>query len=194
MTSDLLRKTIMSRSFLLMLPLLAACAQGPLPETARLPRDAVVGAGDPMRTAVISANAVFAERSPAAGHPADAARAIAQMEFLAVDLPQNMSLTTASATLVPDLDIARREWRGALDIAPDAPAQPVINALYAAGRALDAGNAEAAAAALPQNLFRKGGSATVAQLAAMPRLPRTAAAVATAQQALQPQPGTTRAL
>ncbi|WPB87390.1 hypothetical protein [Sediminicoccus rosea] len=184
----------MSRSFLLMLPLLAACAQGPLPETARLPRDAVVGAGDPMRTAVISANAVFAERSPAAGHPADAARAIAQMEFLAVDLPQNMSLTTASATLVPDLDIARREWRGALDIAPDAPAQPVINALYAAGRALDAGNAEAAAAALPQNLFRKGGSATVAQLAAMPRLPRTAAAVATAQQALQPQPGTTRAL
>lgn len=183
----------MKRSFLLMLPLLAACAQ-PLPETARLPRDAVVGAGDPMRTAVISANAVFAQRSPAAGHPADAARAIAQMEFLAVDLPQNMNLTTASATLVPDLNIARREWRQALDIAPDAPAQPVINALYAAGRALDAGNAEAAAAALPSSLFRKGGSATVAQLSALPRLPNTAAAVATAQQALQPQPGATRAL
>ncbi|WP_431302205.1 hypothetical protein [Sediminicoccus sp. BL-A-41-H5] len=184
----------MHRSFLLMLPLLAACAQGPLPDTARLPRDAVIGAGDPMRTAVISANAVFAQRSPAAGHPADAARAIAQMEFLAVDLPQNMSLTTASATLVPDLNIARREWRSALDIAPDAPAQPVINALYAAGRALDAGNAEAAAAALPQSIFRKGGSATVAQLSALPRLPNTATAVATAQQALQPPPGATRAL
>lgn len=181
----------MSRSFLLMLPLLAACAQGPLPDTARLPRDAVVGAGDPMRTAVISANAVFAQRSPAAGHPADAARAIAQMEFLAVDLPQNMSLTNASSTLQPDLNIARREWRGALDIAPDAPAQPVINALYAAGRALDAGNAEAAAAALPPSLFRKGGSATVAQLASLPRLPNTAAAVATAQQSLQ-QPSTSR--
>jgi hypothetical protein len=185
MTTDLLRTTTMHRSFLLMLPLLAACAQ-PLPDTARLPRDAVVGAGDPMRTAVITANAVFAQRSPAAGHPADAARAIAQMEFLAVDLPQNMSLTTASATLVPDLNIARREWREVLDIAPDAPAQPVINALYAAGRALDAGNAEAAAAALPASIFRKGGSATVAQLGALPRMPNTAAAVATAQQALQP--------
>jgi hypothetical protein len=187
----LLRKFTMSRSFLLMLPLLAACAQGPLPDTARLPRDAVVGAGDPMRSAVISANAIFAQRSPAAGHPADAARAIAQMEFLAVDLPQNMSLTNASSTLLPDLNIARREWRGALDIAPDAPAQPVINALYAAGRALDAGNAEAAAAALPASLFRKGGSATVAQLASLPRLPNTAAAVATAQQSLQ-QPSASR--
>jgi hypothetical protein len=66
-----------------------------------------------MRSAVFSANAVFAQRSPAAGHPAEAARAIAQMEFLAVDLPQNNNLTNASATLVPDLNIARREWRGA---------------------------------------------------------------------------------
>lgn len=182
------------RSFLLMLPLLAACAQGPLPETASLPRDAVVGAGDPMRTAVITANAVFAQRSPAAGHPADAARAIAQMEFLAVDLPRNMNLTNPSATLVPSLNIARSEWRGALDIAPDAPAQPVINALYAAGRALDAGNAEAAAAALPSSIFRKGGTATVAQLAALPRLPNTAAAVATAQQSLDQPTGTRFAL
>lgn len=179
----------MNRSLLLMLPLLAACAQTPLPDTARLPGDAVVGAGDPMRTAVLSANAVFAHRSPAAGNPAEAARAIAQMEFLAVDLPQNNNLASASSTLVPDLNIARREWRGVLDIAPDAPAQPVINALYAAGRALDAGNADAAAAALPSSIFRKGGSATVALLSALPRLPSTAAAVATAQQSLQSQTG-----
>jgi hypothetical protein len=50
------------------------------------------------------------------GHPAEAARAIAQMEFLAVDLPRNNNLSSPSATLVPDLVKARQEWRGALDI------------------------------------------------------------------------------
>jgi len=154
-----------------------------------LPRDAVVGAGDPSRSAVFSTNAVFAQSHPAAGRPADAARAIAQMEFLAVDLPQNNNLTAASSTLAPDLVIARREWRGVLDIAPEAPAQPVINALFAAGRALDAGQPDAAASALPSSIFRKGGTATLTQLASLPRLPNTAVAAATAQQSLQATTG-----
>jgi hypothetical protein len=174
----------MLRLSLLALPLLAACAAQPPADTARLPRDAVVGAGDPARGAVFTTNAVFAERSPAAGRPADAARAIAQMEYLAVELPQYNNLSFPSATLQPDLLAARREWRNALDIAPEAPAQPVINALFAASRALEAGQAEAAAAALPRDIFRKGGAATVSQLSALPRLPRTAVAAATAQQSL----------
>ena len=175
----------MLRLTLLALPLLAACASQPPAETARLPRDAVLGAGDPARSAVFSTNAVFAQRSPAAGHPAEAARAIAQMEFLAVDLPQNTNLSSPSPTLVPELATARAEWREVLGIASDAPAQPVINALFAAGRALDAGQVDAAASALPNSIFRKGGAATVSQLAALPRLPRTAMAAATAQQSLQ---------
>ncbi|UPY38587.1 hypothetical protein [Sediminicoccus sp. KRV36] len=175
----------MFRLALLALPLLAACASTPPVDTARLPRDATIGAGDPARGAVFSTNSVFSERHPAAGRPADAARAIAQMEFLAVDLPQNNNLTAASSTLVPDLATARREWRGVLDIAPDAPAQPVINALFAASRALDAGQPDAAASALPSTLFRKGGTATLTQLAALPRMPSTASAAATAQQSLQ---------
>lgn len=175
----------MLRMSLLALPLLAACASLPPVETAQLPRDAVTGAGDPMRSAVFNTNAVFGHASPAAGRPGEAARAIAQMEFLAVDLPRNSNLSSPSATLVPDLVSARQEWRGALDIAPEAPAQSVINALFSAGRALDAGQADAAAAALPSTIFRKGGAATVAQLAALPRLPRTAVAAATAQQSLQ---------
>ncbi len=145
----------------------------------------MVGAGDPARGAVFNSNAVFAQHSPASGRPADAARAIAQMEFLAVDLPQNNSFSTLSATLMPELLTARREWRDALGIAPNAPAQPVINALFAAGRALDAGQPDAAASALPSSIFRKGGAATVSQLGALPRLPRTAMAAATAQQSLQ---------
>lgn len=184
----------MFRVAFLALPLLAACAQTPLPETAHLPRDAVTGAGDPARSAAFSTNAVFAQLHPAAGRPADAARAIAQMEFLAADLPSNNNLVNASPTLVPNLQTARREWRQALDIAPDAPAQPIINALFAAGRALDAGQAETAAAALPASLFRRGGAATVTQLAALPRLPRTGTAAATAQESMQTIPDSAFAL
>jgi len=176
---------LMFRSALLALPLLAACTAMPPAETASLPRDAVNGAGDPTRTAVLTTSSVFAQQSPAAGRPAEAARAIAQMEFLAVDLPQNQSFTMASATLVPQLRTAQREWRSALDIAPQAQPQAVINALYAASRALESGQRDAAAAALPSSIFRKGGPATLTQLAALPHLPSTASASVTAQQAIQ---------
>ncbi|TCI00387.1 hypothetical protein EJV46_07070 [Roseococcus sp. SYP-B2431] len=179
----------MKRSLLLALPLLAACS-GPFltaspGEFVALPRDAVVGAGDPTRGAVLSTSAVFGDRTPAAGQPAAAARGIAQMEYLAVALPSDANFANASPTLVPQLATARREWRGALDIAPDASPQAVIDSLYMAGRALDAGQRDAAAAALPPALFRRGGAATLAQLAALPNLPNTAAAAATAQQALR---------
>ena len=179
----------MKRSLLLVLPLLAACS-GPLltappGEFATLPRDAVVGAGDPTRAAVNTTSAVFGERRPAAGNPAVAARAIAQMEFLAVTLPSNDTFSNASPTLGPQFQTARREWRAALDIAPDAPPQAIIDALYMAGRALDAGQRDAAAGALPPTIFRRGGAATISQLANLPNLPNTAAAAVTAQQALR---------
>ncbi len=177
----------MLRKTLLALPLLAAaCGTSPFTppaDTAALPRDAIVGAGDPSRSAIISTSAALGRQQRL--DPAGAARTIAQMEFLAVDLPQNVTLYNASSTLEPQFRAARREWRSALDIAPDAPAQPVINALYSAGRALDAGQRDAAAAALPPTLFRQGGAATLARLAALPPLPQSASAAATAQQALQ---------
>ncbi|MDB5414569.1 MAG: hypothetical protein JWR10_2904 [Rubritepida sp.] len=182
----------MNRLALLALPLLAACSGMPTAadfaarpsDSAVLPRDAFAGAGDPVRTAIISSNATFGQSRPLSGQPGAAARGIAQMEFLAVELPQNPNRYSASATLVPQLNTARQEWRTAFDIAPDATAQPVINALYAASRALESGQRDVAAAALPTSIFRRGGAATVAQLSALPTLPNTAAAAATAQQAL----------
>ena len=149
---------------------------------AALPPDAVVGAGDPLRAAVISTRSAFSGSQRLSA--AEAARAIAQMEFLAVTLPDNPTLRNNPSTLRPQLDAARQEWRGVLGIPASAPAQPVINALYAAGRALDRGEGAAAGTALPTSLFTRGGPATLAQLAALPLLPRTAAAVATAQQTL----------
>jgi hypothetical protein len=179
----------MKRSLLLVLPLLAACSgpllTAPAGQWATLPRDAVIGAGDPTRSAVLSTAAVFGDRTPAAGQPATAARGIAQMEFLAVALPADNNFANASPTLMPQLATARREWRGALDIAPDAAPQAIIDSLYSAARALDAGQRDAAAAALPPAIFRRGSAATLTQLASLPNLPSTAAASATAQQALR---------
>ena len=51
-----------------------------------------------------------------------------------------------------------------------APAQPVIDALYAAARALGSRQSSEAAAALPANLFPQGGAATLTRLAALPGL------------------------
>lgn len=179
----------MNRAFLLALPLLAACSgpilTAPPGEWATLPRDATVGAGDPTRSAVLTTNAVFGDRTPAAGQPAMAARAIAQMEFLAVTLPTNEGFSNASPTLAPELATARREWRNALGIAPGAPPQAVIDSLYQVSRALDAGQREVAASALSPAIFTRGGAATLAQLASLPSLPATAAAAATAQQAMR---------
>ncbi|WP_424813167.1 hypothetical protein [Roseococcus sp. YIM B11640] len=162
----------------------------PAPEQfgpASLPSDAVTGAGDPLRSSVIAAASAFA--SPGSLPPAAAARSIARMEFLAANLPGSPTLRSSPPTLQPQLDIARAEWRGALGIAPDAPAQPVIDGLYAAGRALDAGQNAAAAAALSAPPFQRGGPATLAQLSSLPPLPRTAAAALAAQQTLvEPSP------
>jgi hypothetical protein len=154
--------------------------------TANLPAGVVVGAGDPLRSAILSTASAFA--SPGLTAPA-AARAVAQMEFLAVNLPQNPSSRSSPATLEPQLMIARQEWRAALGIAPDAPAQAVINGLYAAGSALDEGQNEVALAILSRAPFQRGGPATLAVLTSLPRLPSTAAAAATGLQTLvEPSP------
>jgi hypothetical protein len=159
--------------------------------SASLPPDAVIGAGDPLRSSVLSTASVFG--SPGRLTAAAAARAIAQMEFLAANLPQSPTLRFSPPTLGPQLDIARQEWRGALGIAPGAPAQAVINGLYGAGRALDAGQNDVALAMLSRVPFQRGGPATLALLSALPPLPRTAAAAATAQQTLQePSPSDRR--
>jgi hypothetical protein len=170
---------------------LAACAGAPgtvpPPQSVSLPNDAVVGAGDPLRSAANAVSTAFANPNRLAGRPADAARAIAQMEYLTVALPDNPQLTNTTSTLRPQLLTARQEWRAALGIPAEVPTQPVINALYAAARALDVGDQAAAATALPPSIFTLGGQATLARLAALPRLPLTNVAAASSMNAIQRQ-------
>ena len=170
------------------LALVAACARPAAGPTASLPPDAIQGAGDPLRSAAISTAFDFGSPRRLAGQPAEAARAIAEMEYLAVVMPNNPLLSNIPPTLPTQLAPARQEWRGALGIPAGAPPQPVINALYAAARALDAGQPQAAAGALPAGLFAQGGQATVARLANLQPLPQTNAAAVSASDALRREP------
>ena len=176
------------RLALLALAALAACGPPSPMHMASLPRGFVDGAGDPLRAAVLQAGAAFSNQPALQGNPAAAARAIAEMEFLAVQLPGNPTVPGNTSLLQPQMFIARAEWRGALGIAPEVPPQAVIDPLFAAVRALEAGNRAAASAALVPGVFAPGGEGTLARLAALPPLPRTAHAAASAQQALLPPP------
>jgi hypothetical protein len=160
------------RQTILALPLLIlACAPFPVMETASLPRDSIQGAGDPTRAAITTASTSFDVGGRFTTRPALTARTIANLEYLAVNTVNNPLLDNAPATLQSQLLAARQEWRAALGIPSGVPAQQVINDLYGASRALDAG--------------QPGGEATLARLRALPALPQTAAAAASAAEALR---------
>lgn len=168
------------------LSLAAACTpyQEPAPSVT-LPRDAVAGATDPMRASLALTSSVFARPQRLSGQPAVAARAVASMEYLTVDLPENARTRGNVAALVPQLQQARAEWREALGIAADAPPQQVINQLFAAARALDNGDQAAAVQALSAPIFTRGGAGTLAVLNDLPPLRQTNVAAVNVSQMLQ---------
>ena len=106
------------------------------------------------------------------------------MEYLAVEMPGNPRLVGLSRTVLGGLEKAV-EWRAALGIPAEVPAQPVIDSLYAAARALGSGQPGAAAAALPVAIFPRGGQATLTRLAALPPLPATNRAAVSALDAFR---------
>ncbi len=156
---------------LLALTLLAGCADYVAPDPVRLPRDSVEGAGDPTRAAVSRASYAFANQAALAGRPAAMARAIADMEFLAAALPFDPRYQQRDPLLPWQLAQGRAEWRAALGIPADQPAQPVIDSLYAMART------PAAAPAAPL------GPEVTGRLADMPPLPQTGRAAAAAARA-----------
>lgn len=170
---------------------IAACApyQEPAP-TVTLPRDAVAGATDPLRASLALTSSVFARPQRLAGQPAVAARAIASMEYLTVELPENARTRGTTAAVVPQLQTARPEWRAAIGVAPDAAPQQVINQLFAAARGLDNGDQRAALQALSAPIFTRGPEATLAALSDLPPLRLTNAAAVGVSQQLQQFEGT----
>lgn len=161
------------RGLLVALPLLGGCAGSvpPVPSVS-LPPDAVEGAGDPTRAAIIGAAYAFNDPASLAERPAEAARAVANYEYLVVEIPTGPRWVGFSPLVGLELRRGLEDVRNAVGTAPGAPPQPVVDALYAASRALRAGDAGAARRALSQPFFPAGGEATLARLAALPPLPR----------------------
>lgn len=160
----------MIRRTALMLTLLATAACTPPGPPPTLPgaSEAAVGR-DPIVTVGQSVVGFF--RAPQANQPAAAARAIAELEWLADTMPRNPRWQTASATGLNELAQARWEARRALGIPTNAPAQAVINGLSAASTAIEANNQTALAAALPASVFPLGPAGTVQKLSEPPSVP-----------------------
>jgi len=176
------------RVLLAALPLLTGCTgYSPPSASVRLPPDAVEGAGDPTRAAILGAAYAFGHPEALAGRPAEAARSVANYEYLAVEIPTGPRWVGFSPLVGVELRRGLAEVRSAVGIAPGAPSQPVVDALYAASRALRAGDAEAARRLLSPSLFPAGGAATLARLAALPRLPQAGFATSLAANELNRQ-------
>lgn len=163
------------RPLLAIIALMPIVACAPAAPFARLPNDAVVGAGDPTRAAIIGSAYAFGAPSSMAGRPAAAARAAAQVEYLATEIPTGPRYTEYSPLVGLELLAARDELRAALGIAPGASPQAVVDGLYAVSRALGAEDGPGATRALTSPVFRDG-PATFTRLASLPPLPRTAIA------------------
>ena len=166
----------------LLLPLIACAPQQGVPY-AVLPSDATTGVGDPTRAAIIGGSYTFTTPQSIAGQPAAAARAVAQLEYLATEIPTGPRWTEFSPLVAMELAGAREEMRGSLGIAPAAQPQLVVDGLYAASRALRAGDGLAAERALAAPAFADG-RITLARLQSLSPTPRARTAMALAMQEL----------
>jgi hypothetical protein len=165
--------------------LLGACAElrqpPPQPPLAGL----AAGTADSARAAVSAVAAAFADRGAGlAGRPAEAAQALAQLEFLTVELSRNPRFAPLPESLRREFLLARTEARDALGVDEQAQPDAVVAALLAAARALRAGDRAAAARAMPAPTFRPGGARSVVRLGELGPLPQTALATGLAAESV----------
>ena len=175
---------------LLCLPLLAGCTppQQPPNGWATLPNDAVVGAGDPVRAAMINTAYVFGNPASVAGRPDQAARAVANYAFLTVEMPYGPRWRGFNPNVGTEL--ALRHAGGA--VRPSASPRTCRPRRWSMGcmarpARCSAGDAAAAERILSPPVFTLGGAATVQRLSAMPVLPRAAAGANLALQEMDRQ-------
>lgn len=135
--------------------------------------------GDPARDMIRDAAEGFADQGRGlAGRPAEAARAVAQLEYLAAVIPAGGRWAPISPSAGFALRGARQELRGALGTREGAPPGAVVEALSTAAAALRGGDRGAAGRALSPRLFNPGGAETLARLGDLGTLPQAAEATA----------------
>ncbi|MGX9963747.1 hypothetical protein ACVFYP_10485 [Roseomonas sp. F4] len=165
--------------------LAGACTPSPPPEYVNLPVSAErSGVGDPTRGAILASSYAFGTPSVLAGNPAAAAQALAQLEYLTVELGFGGPWRDMQPGVSVELRQARAEARQALGFRSDASPQSAVNALYDAAAALRRDDRAAAGTALAPLVPQGGTEAALARLAELPPLPRAASATARARDAL----------
>ncbi|UFN47040.1 hypothetical protein LPC08_13490 [Roseomonas sp. OT10] len=164
----------------LLLPLLACAAPEPETFAAAALTEGPAAAG--ATNIIQGAATAFAHPAALAGDPAEAAIAVARLEWLAAEVPRALMFQNFSSVTAPALQAARSEVRGALGIRRAAPTQPVVDGLVNAAGALRAGDPAAARSALSPPDFAPD---TLDRLAALPRLPQANTALQRARRDLE---------
>ena len=120
--------------------------------------------------AVSYAAYTLGHRSTTVGQPANAALALAAVDYLAGDFYTDFHWFAVPGQDKVMMMLGRGEMRTALGIAPFATSQQVVNGLVAASVAYRANDPVAVAAALPPNVFTLGPDGTTRVLSNLPPL------------------------
>ena len=164
---------------------LAACtvppgqSQAPQP-VADLPQGFFGSWIDPDLGAINETSYVFGSPDILRGNPVAALRAVACVEYLAVESHSPRWIAVSPLTVM-QLDQARDELRRVLGIAPDAPPPLVIDTVLRILHDLQLGNTAGARALIRPPLFRLPPDQTLALLTNLPPLPITHAATQQAE-------------
>ena len=144
----------------LLVALLAAACPTPRPDAARLVGPAGMLGDDVL--AIDQAEWAFASAARTRNDPADAARAVAALDYLAGNLSVSPRWVAVSLITKRQMLEARAETRAALGIAPDAPSQFVVDRMMQAADALTVNDVPAALAILATPAFTRGPERTLA--------------------------------
>ncbi|MBR0651939.1 hypothetical protein GXW78_19900 [Roseomonas terrae] len=135
--------------------------------------------GGPLRAAVAATTAAFANQgAELAGHPAEAALALARFEAIDLEVANRRAWPNLSPTIGYAMRTARDENRAAIGAAQQAPAAEVIQALGTVSARLRANDRAGAAAALRAPIFEPGGEVTLDRLSDVGPLPAAEQAMA----------------
>jgi hypothetical protein len=175
---------------LVALALLGACAAQPTPRGGGAGADLVLPAQlrqantDPGRTAIGFTDATFGRPAAVQGRPAVAADAVAQLEWLTVNLATDQRWSGMPGNVAGQFPGARDEVRQALGIRADATTNTVIGAMDGTAAALRGGDRAAALRALGPAVAPDGAERALSVLNALPRLPRASQATSAASAGL----------
>jgi hypothetical protein len=155
------------------LPVLALClsACATLPSTQQTPflPPSVFGVYQDNDIGAINLSAwAFASPANTRGNPAEAARAVIALEYLAGELKDNPRWISMDASIKLRMGLARNELRQILGIRPDAPPQVVVNTLLALNLDLQSGNQPAAMQVLSSPIFLQQPNQTLQVLSNLP--------------------------